>query len=138
MYLLPRALQTASEAQLDRRHGQLNLFEAIEAETPAEGPVSDSLPTVPEWPAGEKLKYEKEALDFYISSHPLAQYEGELRRFSTHDTSQLRSLDAGQEVVIGGMLTLVRFQNTKKARNGNSRYARFKLEDFAGLAECVM
>jgi DNA polymerase-3 subunit alpha len=28
--------------------------------------------------------------------------------------------------------------NTKKARNGNSRYARFKLEDFSGAAECVM
>ena len=28
--------------------------------------------------------------------------------------------------------------NTKKARNGNSRYARFKLEDFTGAAECVM
>src|SRR5439155_11913824 len=24
------------------------------------------------------------------------------------------------------------------ARNGNSRYARFKLEDFSGAAECVM
>ena len=36
------------------------------------------------------------------------------------------------------MLTVVRLMNTKKARNGNSRYARFKLEDFSGAAECVM
>ena len=28
--------------------------------------------------------------------------------------------------------------NTKKARNGNSRYARCKLEDFTGAVECVM
>ena len=36
------------------------------------------------------------------------------------------------------MLTQVRFMNTKKARNGNSRYVRCKLEDFTGAAECVM
>jgi DNA polymerase-3 subunit alpha len=28
--------------------------------------------------------------------------------------------------------------NTKKARNGNSRYLRCKVEDFTGAAECVM
>src|SRR5262249_44806123 len=37
-----------------------------------------------------------------------------------------------------GMLTQVRLMNYKKARNGNSRYCRFKLEDFTGAAECVM
>jgi DNA polymerase-3 subunit alpha len=35
-------------------------------------------------------------------------------------------------------LTQVRFQNTKKARNGNSRYVRCKLEDLSGAVECVM
>ena len=45
---------------------------------------------------------------------------------------------ANQEVFLGGMLTLVRLMNTKKARNGNSRYARFKLEDSSGSIECVM
>ena len=41
---------------------------------------------------------------------------------------------------MGGMLTVVRLMNTKKARNGNSRYVRCKLEDFSGAAifECVM
>src|SRR5262249_43003926 len=57
---------------------------------------------------------------------------------STASAGQLAELSAGQEVCMGGMLTQVRFQNTKKARNGNSRYVRFKLEDFSGAAECVM
>src|SRR5262249_19723792 len=43
-----------------------------------------------------------------------------------------------QEVTLAGMLTQIRFQNTKKARNGNSRYVRCKLEDFTGGVECVM
>src|SRR5947209_5959324 len=36
------------------------------------------------------------------------------------------------------MLTDVRILNTKKARNGNTRYLRCSLEDFTGTAKCVM
>ncbi|HYT93630.1 MAG TPA: DNA polymerase III subunit alpha [Gemmataceae bacterium] len=138
MAALPRAMQAANELQADRKHGQMNLFEVLDADGPGDAPVAATLPEVPEWPPSEKLKYEKEALDFYISSHPLAQHEDVLRLFSTHESGQLRDLQAQQEVLMGGMLTQVRLMNTKKARNGNSRYARFKLEDFSGQAECVM
>jgi DNA polymerase-3 subunit alpha len=135
---LGRAIQAAGELQEDRRHGQLNLFEELAAGSNGAAPLTESLPDVPEWPATEKLKYEKEALDFYVSSHPLAQHAEVIRLFSTHTVAQLRDLSAGQEVTLGGMLIGVRFGNTKNARNGNSRYARFKVEDFSGAAECVM
>jgi DNA polymerase-3 subunit alpha len=137
MDVLPRALQAAGEIQQDRRHGQGNLFGVADDGVVEPGPA-EVLRDIPEWPAAEKLRYEKEALDFYVSSHPLAQHAELLRLFSTHQVGDLRSLNAGQEVLIGGMLTQVRFQNTKKARNGNTRYLRCKLEDFSGIAECVM
>jgi DNA polymerase-3 subunit alpha len=137
MDVLPRALQAAGEVQQDRRHGQGSLFEPQEDGQAAAAPT-EALRDIPEWPTAERLRYEKEALDFYVSSHPLAQHEEVLRRFSTNTVGDLSSLGAGQEVLIGGMLTQVRFQNTKKARNGNSRYLRCKLEDFTGSAECVM
>jgi DNA polymerase-3 subunit alpha len=135
MHVLPRALQAAGELQEDRRHGQLNFFEALEG---AHGPAATVLPDIAEWPNSDKLKNEKEALDFYVTSHPLAQYEDVVGRFSTHSVSQIRELPADQEVIIGGMLTQVRYMNTKKARNGNSRYVRCKLEDLTGAAECVL
>jgi DNA polymerase-3 subunit alpha len=84
------------------------------------------------------LKFEKEALDFYISSHPLAQHEDTLKRFTSHTVAMLKDLAHQQEVFLGGMFTQVRLMNTKKARNGNSRYARCKIEDFTGAVECVM
>jgi DNA polymerase-3 subunit alpha len=138
LQVIGRATQAAAELQEDKRHGQLNLFEEFTSQPAETGTMVEALPDIPEWPASEKLKYEKEALDFYISSHPLAQHESVIRLFSTHAVQQLRDLNAGQEVVLGGMLTSVRFGNTKNARNGNSRYARFKLEDFTGATECVM
>jgi DNA polymerase-3 subunit alpha len=150
MLVLPKALQGAGELQQDRRHGQRNFFDGLSGlasgvshdsgHRGVDTPRShlDSLPDVPEWPDSEKLKYEKEALDFYITSHPLTQYEDLLRRFSTHKIQQIVELEINQEVVIGGMITELRLQNTKKARNGNTRYARFRLEDFSGSIPCVM
>jgi DNA polymerase-3 subunit alpha len=135
---LPRAIQAATERQNDLRLGQRNLFEVFVAEETTNGTAADSLPEVPLWPEMEKLKNEKEVLDFYFSSHPLATVEKEIRRYAVHTISQLRTLPAGEEVTLGGMMSLLRFMNTKKARNGNSRYLRCKLEDFTGSAECVM
>ncbi|HYV35467.1 MAG TPA: DNA polymerase III subunit alpha, partial [Gemmataceae bacterium] len=136
--VLSRAVQAAGEVQDDKRHGQLNLFAEFAEQVAEQGGNAEALPDIPEWPASEKLKYEKEALDFYMSSHPLAQHDNIIRLFSTHTVQLLRELNAGQEIVVGGMLGSVRFGNTKNARNGNSRYARFKLEDFSGTVECVM
>ena len=139
-HVLGGALQAAADVQQDKRLGQRNFFEMFDSATAAAEPNQKRaiLPDVPEWPAREKLVYEKEALDFYFSSHPLGQEELMLRLFSTVSVSQLKDLAANQEIRLGGMLTQLRFMNTKKARNGNSRYARFKLEDLSGAVECVM
>ena len=132
---LAEAMQSADELQLDRRRGQTNMFDIIEVN----GDEVETLPDVPEWPDNEKLNYEKESLDFFLSSHPLAACEAEIKRFASHQVEQLRSMDPAQEVLVGGMLTQVRFMNTKRpGRNGHSRYVRCKLEDFTGIVECMM
>ena len=59
--------------QQDRRAGQGNLFDASADGAPEPTRSGEALPDIPEWPDSEKLKNEKEALDFYFSSHPLAQ-----------------------------------------------------------------
>jgi DNA polymerase-3 subunit alpha len=138
MHALPNALQSAGELQQDRRRGQKNFFDVLDGAAEAVK-VAETLPDVPEWADSEKLRYEKEALDFYFSSHPLAQHESELRRFASHSVEQLAKLEANQEVLLAGMLNQVRFMNTKRpGRNGNSRYVRCKLEDFTGQVECTM
>ncbi len=137
MHLLPRALQSAGDLQDDRRSGRRNFLDVFETAAPA-AQARHTLPDIPEWSSSEKLKYEKEALDFYLSSHPLAEHEKELSALSSHSVEQAGQLGDKQEVVLGGMLTEIRFQNTKKARNGNTRYVRCKVEDFTGQMECVM
>ncbi|MFO0864121.1 MAG: DNA polymerase III subunit alpha [Gemmataceae bacterium] len=143
-----RALNAATQAQEDRRHGQLNLFDAFDGTSqPASNGESNGTPgstiemglkDIPDWPPGERLKFEKEALDFYITSHPLAQYGETLRRFASHPVQTLKDMQHHQEVFMGGMFTQMRYMNTKRARNGNTQYARCKLEDHSGTVECVM
>jgi DNA polymerase-3 subunit alpha len=138
MHMLPKSLQAAGELQEDRRSGQQNFLGMLDETAEGSQDLARSLPDIPEWSDSEKLRNEKEALDFYFSSHPLAQYEEDLRRLSVPPVSHLLGLPANQEVFAGGMLTQVRFMNTKKARNGNTRYVRCKLEDVTGTIECVM
>ncbi|MCE9534324.1 MAG: DNA polymerase III alpha subunit, partial [Planctomycetes bacterium] len=134
---LSGALQSAEELQQDRRRGQMSMFDIIETtndQSSDENEIASSLPNVPRWDNLEQLKFEKEALDFYFSSHPLAEVEKELKRFISQDIGQLRDKKHGQEVRIGGMISQVRFMNSKKG----DRYVRCKVEDFTGQIECVM
>jgi DNA polymerase-3 subunit alpha len=144
MEALPRAIQSAGLAQSDRKHGQMNLFDTFDGSAASDSNGDEGragaadLPNIPEWQPLDRLKFEKECLDFYISSHPLAQFEDFLNLFAAQRICDLKALENGKEVFLGGMFTQVRFMNTKKARNGNSRYFRCKLEDFTGVVECVM
>src|SRR5262249_54063749 len=113
IHLLPRALQAAGELQEDRKSGQGNFLEGVgdrRQGSGTRGQTQDSnsltpdsglsIPDLPEWPDALKLKNEKEALDFYFSSHPLAEYEEDVRRLATHRVENLANLEANQEVIV--------------------------------------
>jgi DNA polymerase-3 subunit alpha len=140
MNVLPRAIQSATQRQADQRLGQRNLFDAFTTEglTVAAAETKAPLPDVPPWTETDKLKYEKEALDFYLSSHPLAQNEKLLARYRSHTAEEMRHLPADQEATLAGMFTQIAFKTTQKARNGNSRYFLARIEDLSGSAKCVM
>src|SRR5262249_53593573 len=135
---LSKAMQSAAELQQDRKRGQRSIFDMFDGTANGAADALPALVHVPAWSHSEQLKHEKEALDFYFSSHPLAQFEAELRRYATHSVEQLDQLEPGQEVLLGGMMSQVRYMNVKKSRNGNTRYVRCNFEDFTGQAECVM
>lgn len=134
---LNRAVQSAQGLHRDRSRGQLNLLDALDgdAATPTQTRTIEPLPDVPEWQMGEKLKYEKEVLDFYFSSHPLAEFQDELRLFVRHPIPIAKSLDHDAEFFTGGMMSALRVFISKRS---GEPYARFSVEDFEGSAECVM
>jgi DNA polymerase-3 subunit alpha len=135
---LEAAFDAAAQRIADRKRGQRNFFDLLGGDAGANGPAdadgAAGLPDVPEWPELEKLKFEKEALDFYVSSHPLAQFDDQLRRFRTHATADAMKARHGTEVRLGGMITALQVRTTKTGK----RFAIFRLEDFTGQIKCVL
>jgi DNA polymerase-3 subunit alpha len=132
-----RALQAGASKAADRRSGQMGLFDSADEDV-EESPV-ENLPDVPEWPERDKLAKEKEVLGFYLSSHPLAEHQKTLETYCSHSSAEAAQLQHRAEVMLGGMLSAIRFAHTKNARPGSpSRYAMFDLEDMDGIMRCIL
>jgi DNA polymerase-3 subunit alpha len=138
MSAIERAMQSGAAVLADRRSGQRGLFQDAEEDSPASANVA--LPELPEFGEKERLAMEKEVLGFYLSSHPLAEFEHTLRTFCTHSSTQLTKVEARAEVMLGGMLAAIKFSHTKTARAGstNTKYAMWDLEDLDGIVRCIM
>lgn len=97
-------------------------------------------PDLPEYPAMQKLAYEKELVGVYLSGHPLDGYRSALRRAGVVSTQTLAErLSAGewsekQTVTVGGILKSRRQKITKK----NEIMAFCVLEDLQGECELIV
>jgi len=86
-----------------------------------------------EWDESLLLSYEKDALGFYITGHPLAQFKN-LRRLISHSVAELDDeKDFNSEVRLAGIITAFKALKTKK----DERMASFYLEDMSGRVEVV-
>lgn len=104
METMNRILSNGSRGSAVRAFGQQSIF--------ADSPKADSV-IVPEWSRDVLLKYEKEALGFYLTGHPLAAYAAILKKLGTRNISELEEVADGQEVRIAGILTGIRKVQTK-------------------------
>jgi DNA polymerase-3 subunit alpha len=87
---------------------------------------------VEEWSEKERLAFEKEAIGFYVSGHPLNQYEKELRRYARPIASVQRARRE-DKMTVGGVVTALRERPTKTGK----RMAWVTLEDLSGSVELV-
>jgi DNA polymerase-3 subunit alpha len=130
-----RAIQSGTAAASDRRRGQLSLFDDGQTEEQDQPP----LPVVPDWTAQQRSAAEREVLGFYLTSHPLAQYSQTLENYCTHTIAQIAELQHRTEVLVGGLVSAVKFGQVKNPKPGApSRYAMFDLEDHSATIRCVM
>jgi len=104
MDTMNRLLSGGSKSYAGRVSGQQNIFgDSREAEAEV----------LPEWNKDELLKYEKEALGFYVTGHPLTKYSAYFKKVGTTRISELEEVNDGQEVKVAGILTAIRKIQTK-------------------------
>ena len=95
------------------------------------------LPVCEPWSKMKELEMEKEALGFYISSHPMEVYHLPLRYFANCNVETLKAAMNDPEknirraVHLGGQITKA---EEYTAKNGNP-YGRFTIEDQSGALQ---
>ena len=136
-------VQIMDQVNQERKYsmtGQLSLFDMVGEDQKAEFDVP--LPDVGEYDKEIRLAFEKEVLGFYLSGHPMEEYEEKWRKNITkttldfqldEDTGRTKVYDGAREV-IGGMITAKTIKYTKQ----NKVMSFVTLEDLAGAVEVVV
>ncbi len=139
LLVFERAVQAAVAVQKDKARGQKSLFGGDDEPEDEDGQLDIGMPDAPDWTRAQKLAAEKEAIGFYLTSHPLAEMGDRITRHATHKHIELGEAEDGTEVTICGMISSIKKAATKKpSRNGHTRYANFDFEDPSGIVRCII
>ena len=129
------------EAALD--YGQKIQKEKTDARIKLPGNSTDlnelnppTMPDIPEWDLKQKLSLEKEAIGFYITGHPLDEFQDLLEKSASTNSRDLmdESFKEGTFVRMGGIVRSVKTITTKRG----DPMAFVELEDIYGPIEIVV
>jgi DNA polymerase-3 subunit alpha len=126
---LGNALEGGARRQADREKGQEVMFAAASGS-------EEPLPEVDETLERNYLGYEKELLGCYVSGHPLAAYEEELKIFATASLKpdKLNESNGSGPIRIAGVVSRVKSGLTKLKKEP---FLRFQVEDLEGAIEVL-
>ncbi len=128
MTAIDMMMEEAAKHQERESVGQFSIFDSMDEKKDPE------LPNVPEWKESQLLAYEKESVGFYISGHPLAAFQEDMKRYSTATTETLDTIADGKEVTICGIIAALKQKITKKG----DKMAILNLEDLSGTVETIV
>jgi len=128
---LDAAIETGNRAAKDRDSGQAGLFGGGPSEEEHPEPP---LPKANDWTLKEKLQGEKELLGFYVTGHPLDNYEDKIAELATHDSTRLEGLEKGSDVALCGMITGVQRRRNREGKP----WASLMIEDRAGSIDAMV
>ncbi len=131
---LERAIEAAKSVQRAEAAGQSSLFgtpELAKEVKPRE--VYDD--TVLEWPELLRLKFEKDAIGFYLTGHPLDRYARDLGRLANASIASLDSKGRRADLTLACVVTMMR---ERPLRDGSGRLAFVTVEDRTGAVELMV
>lgn len=141
MDVYEKTIDTVINQKKRTLEGQFSLFDDA-----ASGSIdlqSEEMRDIPEYNEKQLLSMEKEMVGVYLSGHPLSEYEKELEKSATTNTSEIAEiresgenarLADGSRVVIGGII--IKKQN--KITKNNNMMAFVTLEDLYGTVEGII
>src|SRR5262245_9968138 len=130
---LDEAIRVGQAFQRDSQSNQIDIFGLLGGDNKAVKKLGHVYPEVAEWSVQQSLAFEKEALGFYITGHPLDKYDKVIKKITTGTIAELKEKAAAGDVKISGVVSALKLRNTKKG----DRYGSFNLEDKSGFVEVV-
>uniref|UniRef100_A0A831TI39 DNA polymerase III subunit alpha n=1 Tax=Thermorudis peleae TaxID=1382356 RepID=A0A831TI39_9BACT len=130
--VLDQAISAAQARQRAIRKGQIDLF-SIAGQSPALAIVRPEKEP-PDIPHATLLAWEKELLGVYLSSHPLDDYVGVIRRDGLVQIAEIDEESAGETVEVIAIVAQLRKLTTRS----NRVMAVCQLEDRSGSIELVI
>ena len=136
---LDKSISIATDERAFQNENQISIFELMPPEEAEKSKAKLELDDILDWNKKTRLKYEKEALGFYISGHPLDPYKKEFNQigimsysldFKNGETT-LRRFD---DVQIAGIIINNMVKMTKK----NEKYSILNVEDLKGTLEVMV
>ncbi|MBX3007396.1 MAG: DNA polymerase III subunit alpha [Melioribacteraceae bacterium] len=107
-----------------------SLFGADNSELHIQEP---ELPQNQPWTTKERLAKEREVLGFYLTDHPLRNFELEYRSFASVHLGETETYKFEEKIIACGVITDVKTKIDKAGK----KMAFFKLDDFSGSCECL-
>jgi DNA polymerase-3 subunit alpha len=132
--VLDQAIDEGQALQRTRESGQTSMLDIFSENSSQGSSDANRFPPLEEWPKNELLSAEKEVLGFYLTGHPLARHEKDMKSLGLVESIQLPLLSSGREVFIGGLVTNMRENLTKK----KERMAFITLSDIQGGVEVIV
>jgi DNA polymerase-3 subunit alpha len=130
---LDRAMEEAQRFHRIRATGQMSMFGPAPARPGGGALAASPGPSVPEWDEARRLEFEKEALGFYVTGHPLARILDQVSPWVSADTETLGTVADRSQVQVVGMARSSREVTTKKGE----RMGFVTLEDLKGSVEVI-
>ena len=132
LHVLDDAIHLGQEFQRADDPLQNSLFDLLSEEESKNTETQLNFPDVKDWSTKQRFAYEKEALGFYVSGHPLDHYDSEINKFAitTYDLEENGYKD-GDTVTLAGIITA----NTVRLSKKNKRFSIISLEDLWGSIE---
>lgn len=115
---LQKVLAITHESRSSMLFGQNNLLNINIAQ-------AIKMDEVPPWSLEEQLKFEKEALGFYLSDHPVRRFRPIIDIFTPYNLDNLKNLSSGDKIIVAGIVSEIK---TKTTKSGN-KIAILKIED---------
>ncbi|MGF7185645.1 DNA polymerase-3 subunit alpha [Desulfitispora alkaliphila] len=128
-----QAVELGLKLSADRNSGQVNLFDIVD-DTKESLTAEVKPPELDEFSNRELLAMEKEMLGFYVSGHPLDEYVNDLAKVRNCNNEELTSKHDDQRVILGGIITALRYTITKKGE----QMSYLTLEDLTGSTDVLV